>query len=52
MIESVDRLFIVYEFVDGGELYDYMMSKQYLTGTPSSLAGRLGCHHILFKIIV
>lgn len=31
VIESVDRLFIVYEFVDGGELYDYMMSKQYLT---------------------
>jgi hypothetical protein len=52
VIESVDRLFIVYEFVDGGELYDYMMSKQYLTGTSPSLAVRLGRHHFFLTIIV
>lgn len=32
VIESPERLYIVYAFVDGGELYDYMMAREHLSG--------------------
>lgn len=37
VIESPGKLYIVYEFIDGGELFEYMNEKDYLSGTQSSV---------------
>ncbi len=32
VIEAMDRLYIVYEYIDGGELYDYIVKRDHLQG--------------------
>lgn len=38
VIESPERLYIVSQFVEGGELYEYMMARHHLAGTSGLLA--------------